>query len=169
MKNHCIENLQEIRKILEYIPEKAFGTPLSVLSDSSIGQHIRHILELYLAVFESLNTGVINYDKRKRNPIIEQNPNEAINLLDKIIEFLAWNKSDQPLNLEGNFSSGESKSITIPTSLYRELAYNLEHSIHHQALIKIGCMELDLKHLLDENFGVAPATVRYRKEKLARS
>jgi hypothetical protein len=43
------------------------------------------------------------------------------------------------------------------------LAYCLEHTIHHQALIKIGLMELNLIHLIDQHFGVAPATIRFKK------
>ncbi len=143
-------------------------TPISTLSNSSIGQHVRHILELYLAVFEAKNSHFINYDKRKRYTSVEQSPAKAIELLDIIIAFLSDNIEDRSLLLEGDFSNRDRQTIRMPTSLYRELAYNLEHSIHHQALIKIGYLGLNLGYLLHEDFGDAPATIRYRKEKSSR-
>lgn len=50
------------------------------------------------------------------------------------------------------------------TFINRELAYCLEHSIHHQALIKVGLKEQNIENLIDENFGVAPATIRHKQK-----
>jgi hypothetical protein len=57
----------------------------------------------------------------------------------------------------------DGKQISIPTNFFRELYYNLDHCIHHQALIKVAinlsnCIEVD------ENFGVAKSTIEYRKQ-----
>ena len=40
--------------------------------------------------------------------------------------------------------------------------YNLEHAIHHHALIKVG-LKIMTKIELPESFGVAPSTIQYRK------
>ncbi|MDC1012234.1 hypothetical protein OAQ04_03240 [Flavobacteriaceae bacterium] len=53
---------------------------------------------------------------------------------------------------------------TSKSSFLRELAYCLDHRIHHQSLIKIGLTEQGLDHLIDENFGVAFFTQNYRNE-----
>jgi hypothetical protein len=47
--------------------------------------------------------------------------------------------------------------------LFRELAYDLEHSIHHQAIIKIAMKNLNSEYALNENFGVARSTIRFRE------
>ena len=54
-------------------------------------------------------------------------------------------------------------AIKIDSNYYRELLYNLEHCIHHQALIKVAVLKNEnLK--VDANFGVARSTIEYRKQ-----
>ncbi len=55
------------------------------------------------------------------------------------------------------------RAIITESSYQRELLYNLEHSIHHQALIKVALLEIQ-HDLVDENFGVAQSTIEYRKK-----
>ncbi|MBK7669499.1 MAG: hypothetical protein IPJ32_20460 [Sphingobacteriaceae bacterium] len=42
----------------------------------------------------------------------------------------------------------DQKPTLIQSSFYRGLAYNLEHSIHHQALIKVAITEMQLTSLV---------------------
>lgn len=163
MITYCIENLSEIKKLSDRLAPKDYSKPLEILSGSSIGQHIRHIVELYQAVEKSGPAAIINYDNRKRNLIIESSPQTASMEIQLLLDFLSGIKWDKNLTLQGDFGKCEELPLEIKTSLFRELAYNLEHAIHHQALIKIGLIHLGLDHLIDSDFGVAPATIRYRK------
>jgi len=43
------------------------------------------------------------------------------------------------------------------------MMYNLEHIIHHQALIKVAINQLS-DFVVSDSFGVAPSTLQYRKE-----
>ena len=52
----------------------------------------------------------------------------------------------------------------VESTLDRELIYNIEHAIHHMAMIKIGLKVLAPELHLPENFGVAPSTIRYRHQ-----
>ncbi len=54
-------------------------------------------------------------------------------------------------------------SLEIPTNFYREMVYNIEHCIHHQALIKVALNEMEANHLINKNFGIAPSTIQYRE------
>jgi hypothetical protein len=54
-------------------------------------------------------------------------------------------------------------NIRIQSNYYRELLYNLEHCIHHQALIKVAVLQLE-NISVNENFGVARSTIEYRKQ-----
>jgi len=163
MNQYCIENLRDLQSLTKQMNADDFSKPLPVLSFSSIGQHVRHILELYLALEKGHETGIVNYDKRNRSTEMEKDPFLASNITDHIIEKIkTWNH-DHFLAMEGDFGTQDDASQKINTSLFREMAYNLEHSIHHQALIKIGCNSMALGDLLDENFGVAPATIRFRQ------
>jgi hypothetical protein len=51
--------------------------------------------------------------------------------------------------------------VTVNTNYYRELLYNMDHAIHHCAIIRIGLMSFD--HVsIPEGFGIAPSTIRHR-------
>jgi hypothetical protein len=73
---------------------------------------------------------------------------------------MAANKS---LVLEAGFDENSYELNKIPTNYFREIAYNLEHAIHHMALIKIGIQEVSAIQLPD-GYGVASSTLKYRKE-----
>jgi 6-pyruvoyl-tetrahydropterin synthase len=163
MKTYCQENLTEIKKVLVQLTNEQYDHKAILLSQASIGQHVRHIVEFYQCVLFGLGTKIVNYDNRKRNLLIETNPNFAVQIIDEINENLALDIVDEPYILEGNFCAEEGKETQIQTTLFRELAYCLEHSIHHQALIKVGLLELDRLNFIDETFGLAPATIRHRK------
>jgi uncharacterized damage-inducible protein DinB len=162
--DHCKHNLLEIKSLLSSLKTEDYTKSLSLLSDSTIGQHVRHILEFYICLIASKNTGIVNYDNRKRNLEIETSVQFAQDQIDFIIENFRLENNNIQFTLEGNYSAETTEIIAIPTTYQRELAYCLEHSIHHQALIKVGLKELELESVINENFGVAPATIRHKKQ-----
>ncbi len=166
MLHFCKENLQEIKSLLNSLSNEQYTFKSKSLSGATIAEHTRHILEFYVCLMNGYSAGIINYDKRERDFRIQSDIGFAMFTIDKICSHLNFMKNDKKLILSGNFSSTNGQLKEIETTSERELAYCLEHSIHHQALIKIGLLELNLLQLINENFGVAPATIRY-KEKLA--
>jgi hypothetical protein len=71
-------------------------------------------------------------------------------------------QKDKAIALYSAFGENEQ---TIPSFYFRELLYNLEHCIHHQALIKVAL--LDMPHIcISDTFGVAPSTIQYRLEQI---
>ena len=164
MISYCKENLQEIKALIASVKEEQYQYRSQLLSDATIGQHVRHILEFYLCLINSECRGLVNYDKRERDLNLERNPGLAISCIDKICSDIQRLNTEQELQLAGNFSSEGRTLKTIRTSIDRELAYCLEHSIHHQALIKIGLIDQKMDHLINEGFGVAPATIRHKQQ-----
>lgn len=167
MITFCIQNLNEIKNLCEQLDPKKYSKSLEILSGSSLGQHIRHIVELYQAIPKSEFSDNINYDQRGRNLEIETNPLVAALEIQHILEFLESITQDKPLTLVGDYGMDMDATIYIKSSLFRELAYNLDHAIHHQALIKIGLNQLDLASLISSNFGIAPSTIRFRNSQLS--
>lgn len=163
MKAYCQENLNEIKKVLQQLTNEQYQFPSHTLFGATIGQHVRHILEFYQSALNGLKTNIVNYDNRKRNLLIETETDYAIKIIDEINVSLKQISFDKFLILEGDFCAEEGEQIKLQTSFYRELAYCLEHSIHHQALIKVGLLELESLSFIDDTFGLAPATIRYRK------
>jgi uncharacterized damage-inducible protein DinB len=128
------------------------------LNNSSIGEHVRHIIELFQQLEVGYNTGVLNYDARKRDVLIQQNLDFAIESIAKIVESIT--KENKKIQLITLLTDNEN---LIETNYYRELMYNLEHCIHHQALLKIGFNYLGIDKL-PEDYGVAKSTLIYRKQ-----
>lgn len=162
MVTFCNSNLQEIKHLIGAINLDQYTHSSSLLSGASIGQHIRHILEFYICLIKGYNIGIVNYDQRERDFKIENDLAFAIETIDKVCSKLIHSNEDLEIMLQGNYGSFEGKSNNIKTSFKRELAYCLEHSIHHQALIKIGLIELNISNRISEEFGVAPATIRHK-------
>ncbi len=163
MKTYCQENLKEIKKLLLQLSNEQYIYNAQLLSNATIGQHVRHIVEFYQSALAGLDSNNINYDNRKRNLLIETDKDVAMEIMDSICSKLAMDIVDKSCTLEGNFCADGGKETQIKTSLFRELAYCLEHSIHHQALIKVGLLELKSASYIDETFGLAPTTIRYKK------
>lgn len=164
LQSYCQQNLLQLSVLLKAIKPETYVAKLPILSGNSIGQHVRHMLEFYQCLFNQSGSGMVNYDLRKRDLILEEDPNIAIGVIEHLIsELNARSIRADKLVLENDFSdNGKPEMDRISTSYERELAYCLEHAIHHQALIKVGLHVLELKHLAEQSFGVAPATIRYQ-------
>ncbi len=80
MKKVAKENLLQIKDLLQVIKTEHFTKKAEVLSGSSVGQHIRHILEFYLLLVSGSFSGTVSYDKRQRDKRIEQDQQFAIAL-----------------------------------------------------------------------------------------
>ncbi|CAN5331633.1 hypothetical protein BH23BAC2_BH23BAC2_00390 [soil metagenome] len=166
MIQNCRENLKEIRTLLILITDEQYQYKSDILSGSTIGQHVRHILEFYTCLMNGQISGNVNYDSRKRNPLVETKVFSAIEVIDSLSARLSGITVDKPIQLVGNYTlSNEGDNQYVISSLNRELAYNLEHAIHHQALIKVGLKEQGLDHLIEHDFGVAPASIRFYSSK----
>ena len=140
--------LLEIKKLTIVLSDEVYSKPLDILSGSSIGQHMRHIVEFYTCLLSQQQGQVINYDLRTRNQLIEEYPKSCALAIDEILAQLDEFASD--------FSKPLLKIVIlimtnqIVTSFSRELAYCLDHCIHHQYFIKIGLVSLELGHYLHE-------------------
>lgn len=146
---------------LDQLSDEQYIQPCSTLFNNTVGQHVRHIIELFQCLEQGYEGSLINYEKRKRDTDIENNKQFAASLLKQIHEGL--NKPDKQLVLEACYDDTSVESIKIETNYYREIAYNLEHTIHHMALIRVGINEVASIKLPDE-FGVASSTVKFRKQ-----
>ena len=62
--------LDQLDAVLCQISAEHYSLNISSLN-ASVSQHIRHILEFYVCLYEGLKTGVVNYDNRKRDLRIE--------------------------------------------------------------------------------------------------
>lgn len=167
MKNVAKENLKQLKDLLQNIQTNDYTSTTEILSGSSVGQHIRHILEFYLLLVSGSFSGTISYDKRERDKRIEQSPEFAAETIDRLLKGIETLNMQQLVKFEGDFTTDGSHDNFTASSVGRELAYCIEHSIHHQAIIKAGLIDLGLSSITCENFGVAYSTIRYRENQCA--
>ena len=163
MKEQLI--LKEAKNVLMQLVESInslsfdeYTQKISLLSNSTIGEHTRHIIELFQQLLVGYENNIIDYDKRERNILIQQNIDFAIECTANIISRI--DKYNKGLMLKTLYNSTEN---LIETNYYRELMYNIEHCIHHQAIIKIALLHFG-KTEIAENLGVAKSTIEYRKQ-----
>lgn len=143
--------------VLEKIHEDKYNKPSHFLFGATIGQHNRHIIEVFQCLLMNKNNEKISYDNRKRDLEIEQIRDKGIQELNKIIDLI--HQEDCILFVESSFNM---KKQEVKSTYLRELIYNLEHCIHHMALIKVALLEFKINNI-PENFGVAPSTIDYKK------
>ncbi len=165
---HAVSNvLNQLSGLIKDIGEENFAKPVPALNNSTLGQHIRHTLEFFICLMDGYATGSVDYDKRRHDKNIEEDPKIAISVIEKIIYFLDRNPNDKAFKLAACYSTENDISEEVTTTYYRELVYNIEHAIHHMAILKIGVKELCPEVTLPEGFGVAVSTIKYQKQQTA--
>ncbi|TDO77318.1 hypothetical protein EV143_10480 [Flavobacterium chryseum] len=151
-------SLDELIDLLNQLSDNDYSRSCEALSNATIGEHTRHILEMFQCLEQSYDSAVLNYDNRERNNRIQTETEFAKNCIAQIKEGL---KSENKIIYLEQLIDGI--TIRIQSNYYRELLYNLEHCIHHQALIKVAVLQFE-NILINENFGVARSTIEYRKQ-----
>jgi allophanate hydrolase subunit 1 len=151
-------SLNELIDLLEQMSNTEFSKPCQLLSNSTIGEHTRHIVEMFQCLENNYYSGIVNYDKRPRNILIQTDTTFAISQIVAIQILLE--KENKKIELQQIIDNEE---VRIESNYFRELLYNLEHCIHHQALIKVAVLQSETI-FVNENFGVARSTIEYRKQ-----
>lgn len=151
-------SLDELIYLLDQLSDQDYAKSCQALSNATIGEHTRHILEMFQCLENSYDLGILNYDNRERNNQIQTETEFAKQC---IVAIKMGLKSENKLIYLEQLIDG--LNIRIQSNYYRELLYNLEHCIHHQALIKVAVLQFE-NILVDENFGVARSTIEYRKQ-----
>jgi hypothetical protein len=155
--------IRQLVDSLQLLSNEQYCREIPTLSDSSIGHHVRHVIEMFILLQEGLSSGIVNYEKRNRDPILESSKDAAIAILKQITNSIQAENKD--LVVEIGFDKNNDLVNYIPSNYYREIAYNMEHAIHHMALIKIGIKEVSEQEL-PSDYGVASSTIRYRESKI---
>ena len=161
VKEKLTTQLRGIKTFLSSINQGVFVYKSS--NESSIGAHIRHVLEFLELLRSTLveESTFINYDLRQRNIEVETDINEATIFLDGLISFYQNSSliEEKSISLRQEF---DGEAIDTTTSVTREIVYNIEHVVHHLAIIKLQLKKNWPSIDVSDNFGVAESTIKYR-------
>jgi uncharacterized damage-inducible protein DinB len=134
--------------------------PVGVIP-GSVGGHVRHCLDHVTALLVAVATGQLDYDTRARGTPVETNRAAAIRALREAeaeLDRLDPEHAAHPIRL-CVLMAADANPVEVDTSIGRELAYVLSHTIHHNAIV--GAMVKTLGGSPPQRFGYAPSTVRH--------
>lgn len=151
--------LDQTISLLQRLSPDQYRQPVASVFGTSIGAHVRHCVDHHLQFLRGLDSGRVDYDARDRDSDVETSLARGLLSVQQLVERIAsvdqrrqvlWIRVDQDAQEDGWQIS----------SFGRELAFLLSHTVHHQALIAMICRHLGVP--VEEDLGVAPATLRFR-------
>jgi hypothetical protein len=84
VRQKSIEILDQLGSLANRLPPEIYSRPLSCLQENSIGRHVRHIVEFFECLPEATENGEVNYDLRRRDLLIETDPDCALQRIGRI-------------------------------------------------------------------------------------
>jgi hypothetical protein len=147
----------QLAQLLEQLSDEEYSMPVKALSGAAVGQHVRHVIECFQELEEGYPDGNVNYDLRKRDRRLETDRLFALRQINSVGS--ALERPDKPLTLHAGFDEGV--EVTLSSTYHRELMHNLDHAVHHMAMMRVGLSAFSGIEL-PESFGVAYATLKFR-------
>jgi uncharacterized damage-inducible protein DinB len=151
------KNLQRGINLLNSINDCQYSDVSIAPYYSSIGGHMRHILDVFDCIFEGLESGKVDLTARKRNELAESKTAFGIAYFEKTIDFLNTIKDinfNQMVKVTDDLGLGK---ITANYTLSSALIQAHSHAIHHFASIGYVINQLGIE-LPDSDFGYNPTT-----------
>lgn len=162
MVDFTLISLNQVLNLVHKLDDAQYSQSLALFSGHSIGEHVRHIIELYQVFEKSYSSGLVEYDKRPRNKLIETSKPYAIECIEALKIAVSAIEPNKVIVVSASCDP-EAKAPKVKSTTDRELLYNIEHTTHHLALIKIGIKTCFPDIELDEQIGLAPATLKFKR------
>ena len=150
--------LQQMRSMIEQMDDRAYAMPAPGRTSGGVGGHVRHCLDHVGALVHATRTGVVEYDRRQRGTDVETCRASALHRIGELsarLVVLDGSLLDEPLLVETQIDPAGAMILTRST-VCREVAFVISHTIHHNAIVAQLLAGRDVT--LDARFGLAPAT-----------
>ena len=165
--NATLDALRQMLTVIDHLEDTAFqgnkNDAAQFYAETTIGKHIRHVVDHFVAYKHGLEKNLINYNQRSRNSVVETDPQRAKNSINEVLEwFGAHSESEQDVEVISEIDSFRAQDYTFASNTARELLYLINHTIHHAAYIKLLARTHNIE--LPEHIGIAPCTATYLRE-----
>lgn len=161
-----INSLSQVKEILTTLEKLPNDVAVKFYIDDNGGKHIRHILDHFLAFLSISDDGILDYNLRNRESIVEQSWDEAQKQLDGIIEkFISNSIEDKELKVISEIDVSDTKNSSFNSNTARELLYLINHTMHHAAYIKLLAKQSGV--IFSPHIGIAPSTASFLRKKSA--
>ena len=157
----CLETLDRCEMIIRKSPKGLFAGNDGF--DHAIGPHFRHCLEHITCFLNGVGKGVIEYDGRPREELLESDPDAFLAAAERARKGI---ETINPDSLGDTVTVVQTPSLDSPpvrlqSTVERELVFLSSHTIHHVALIKHICQGSGVD--LPEGTGLAFSTAVYQQ------
>lgn len=167
--NSCLKTLQQLSAFVTTLSDDEYQSIPHPYFESSIGQHLRHVVDMYLAVQTGLPSLTIDYDQRRRGSLVERDRQTALH---ELILLTEWLRSVPNSALQDSVTVRTETDVyteqqeMFVSTLGREICFVSSHLVHHVAIM--AAIARLLGKPTEQNLGVAPATATYlRKQESA--
>jgi len=155
--------LDQAERLLVQVADGDYGEAVETFYGSTLGQHLRHCLDHYISLLAGLDKAKVDYDCRARQEDLESSTASAIEEVLRVrSELEALLMRQAPRDLLVKMNCGTDDADWQPSTLGRELQFLVSHTVHHFAMMGGMCHQLGVA--LEDDFGVAPATLSHREE-----
>ncbi len=158
-----IVNLQRGVNLLNSINDAQYSDSSIAPYYSSIGIHMRHILDVFDCIFEGLETKKVDLSARKRNELAENKVDFGLQYFEEVIAKL---ESLRSVDMDVKVEVKDDLGLGIVTANYTLASAFIQahsHAIHHFASIGYVISQLGIQ-LPDSDFGYNPTTPRDKIE-----
>jgi hypothetical protein len=155
--------LDQCRAFVGSIAPAAYTTPCAIMYDATIGQHVRHALDHFIAALAALDGATIDYDHRARDTAIERDPAEAVRAIDGVLTALRTAPpaaADRPVAVRVMLTA-QGEECELASTLGREIAFAAHHAVHHNAMM--STIALSIGVAVPPGFGKAPSTLDHER------
>ena len=155
-----VELLVRLRALLEQVPDAVYtARPVPHVS-GSIGEHVRHCLDHVAAFTTVLGARRLSYDHRTRFTLDETATQTAVARIDRLLDELVA-MTDLDFDAEVTVTAllhQDGAPMTAPSSVARELAFVVSHTLHHFAVIALLLDRMRVR--VPAQFAHAPSTLK---------
>lgn len=163
-----MQTLEQLSCFIEDLNDTEYQYSAKPWFNSSIGQHLRHIVDLYMALMN--HNGLVDYDARRRGAAIETQRLVGLEELNTIKQWLL-NLNEEDLNTDLHISTEVSlqsqQALQFRSNFARELCFAASHLTHHLAIMAVIAKMSGRK--VDDTLGLAPATATFARNEMLQS
>jgi hypothetical protein len=152
--------LDDMSTVVMAVPIEVYCAPFDGGISGTIGEHVRHSLDHISALISIGRSDTLSYDHRQRGTAVEADPSAALQQILRLkagVERWSTRSLDELIRVT-SMVSADGETVSGWSTLARELAFVVSHTIHHQAII--GILLTFHGSSAPERFGHSPSTPR---------
>lgn len=149
-------------EVLQLIKPEHYTQKVTEIYSSSVGGHIRHILDHYDALVKAEQSAesFANYDERNRDTTIEKDPVAALSSVEHLIQTIPKLNLHKPIEVSFIGHEKTFQAYRVKSSVGREVSFASHHAIHHLSMVKLLLAHFSYKLPENSLLGIALSTAK---------